>query len=161
MKLYLANLTYNFASLLKICLPAFLFFLANETPAQMEVCQSNYRMCSNQSNIQYICESKANEAVGKCVVENGGGACLAEKIISNNSNWESCNVVNNQVNWTLYDQQMRALPACLPLRNQVYNSCMQNFYANPFSLPQQNPECFNEMMQCFNSISRPPQAPRP
>lgn len=127
----------------------------------MDVCQSNYKMCPNQSNVQYICEGKASEGVGKCVVESGGGACIADKIISNSPNWESCSVVDNQVNWTLYDQQMRALPVCFPLRNQIYNNCMQNFYANPLSLPQPNPLCYSEMMQCFNNISRPPQPPRP
>lgn len=161
MKFYLANLTHNFAALLKICLMTFLFFLANETPAQLEVCQSNYNMCSNQSNIQYICQSKSDEAVGKCIMESGGGSCLAEKITSNNPNWQSCTVTGDQVNWTLANQQDRALQVCLPSRSQLYYSCMQNFYANPLSMPQQNPECFNEMMQCVNNISRPTQVSRP
>jgi hypothetical protein len=125
MKFYLKNLTNKFVILLKIYFAFFLFFLASETFAQM----------ADQSSIQYICESKAKEAVGKCIVENGGGACVAEKIISNSSTWESCSVVDNQVNWTLYDQQVRAIPVCLPLRNQIYNSCMQNFYANQLYLP--------------------------
>ena len=161
MKLNLSSLTQNLHLLLKSCLMAFLFFLANETPAQLEACQSNYKMCSNQSNIQYICQSKSDEAVGKCVMESGGGSCLAEKIISNNPDWQSCTVTGYQVNWTLADQQDRALQVCLPSRSQLYYSCMQNFYANPLSMPQQNPECFNEMMQCVNNISRPTLAPRP
>lgn len=134
MRFYLANLTHNFAVFLKICLMAFLCFLANETPAQLEVCQSNYKMCSNQSNIQYICQSKSDEAVGKCVMESGGGSCLAEKIISNNPDWQSCTVTDYQVNWTLANQQDRALQVCLPSRSQLYYSCMQNFYQNPLSL---------------------------
>ena len=161
MKLNLVNLTDNFEFLLKSCLVAFLFFLANETPAQVEVCTSNYKTCSSQSNIQYICESKSDEAVGNCVMERGGGSCLKEKIISNNSNWESCTVANNQVNWTLYEQQNRAVTACMPSRYQIYNSCMQNYYANPFSWPQPNPLCSIEFNQCMNNASRPPQPPRP
>lgn len=161
MKLNLAGLTRNFDLLLKCCLAAFLIFLAKDTLAQMEVCMSSFKMCTNQTNIQYICESKSDEAVGKCVMESGGGSCLAEKIISNIPNWESCYVRNNQVNWTLYDQQNRAASACFPSRTQIYNSCMQNFYANPLSWPQPNPSCSMELNQCMNNISRPPQPPRP
>ena len=143
----------------KIYFAVFLIFLAKDTFSQVEVCQSNYKTCTNQSNIQYICEEKANEAVGKCVIENGGGACVAEKIISNSSNWESCNIVDNQFNWTLYDQQMRAASACFPSRTQIYISCMQNFYANP---PQPtNPLCGIEFSQCMTNIYRLPQPPRP
>lgn len=156
-----ANYFYKTVFLFKCYLAIFLIFFTNEVPAQMEMCQSNYKRCLNQSNIQYICESNANEAIGKCVIENGGGSCLAEKIISNSSNWESCYLVGDKVNWTLYDQQIRVLPACLSSRMQIVNRCMQNFYADPLSLPQPNPLCFNEMMQCFQNISRPPQRLRP
>ncbi len=147
--------------LFKRYLAILLIFFTNKVPAQMEICQSNYKSCLNQSNIQYICESNANEVIGKCVIENGGGSCLAEKIISNSSNWESCYLVGDQLDWILYDQQTRVLPACLSSRTQIVNRCMQNFYANPLSLPQPNPSCFNEMMQCFQNISRPPQRFRP
>ena len=161
MKLNLPSLTQPSHLLLKSCLTVLLIFLAKDTPAQMDVCMSNFKMCTNQTNIQYICESKSDEAVGKCVMESGGGSCLAEKITSNSPNWESCSVVDNQVNWTLYDQQNRAASACFPSRNQIYNSCMQNFYANPLSWPQPNPSCSMELNQCMNNISRPPQLPRP
>jgi hypothetical protein len=76
------------------------------------------------------------------------GACVAEKIISNSSNWESCNIVDNQVNWTLYDKQMQAASACFPSRTQIYISCTQNFYANP---PQPNPSCGIEFGQCMTT----------
>lgn len=161
MKRNSANYISNSIFLSKCCLMILQIFFTNEVPAQMEICQSNYKTCSNQSNIQYICESNANEVIGKCVIENGGGSCLAEKIISNSSNWDSCYVVGDQVNWTLYDQQIRVLPACLSSRMQIVNRCIQNFYADPLSLPQPNPSCFNEMMQCFQNISRSQQRLRP
>jgi hypothetical protein len=161
MKMNLANLAPKFNPVLKGCLVAFLFFVANETSAQMEACWSNFKTCTNQTNIQFICETKSDEAVGKCVMESGGGSCLAEKIISNSSNWGGCAVVGNQVNWTLFDQQNRAIQACFPSRNQIFNSCMQNFYANPLSWPQSNPLCSMELNRCLNNTSPPSQPPRP